>query len=275
MKKYSILLVDDDITIVKLLSDILEDEGYRILTAYNGKQAIESVRINEPDLIVLDWNMPELDGIETLRVLVAEKLITNTPVIMFTGAMTDSVNLKLALQEGAFDFIEKSFDKTELFARIKNALKFAQLQKDIIQLKQQEIVESTIKITRHNQFISSQINLLQNIIKDIPQDSALYDKLQQLLKNFEANQSINYWDQFNEHFLQLHPEFYKNLSQQHNNLSPSELKLCALIKLNFNIKEIADIMHFSPDTVKTARARLRKKLNLDTEDNLTNYLMRF
>ncbi|MEP7263937.1 MAG: hypothetical protein ABI772_05555 [Bacteroidota bacterium] len=81
------------------------------------------------------------------------------------------------------------------------------------------------------------------------------------------------WTDFNTNFESLNKNFYTRLKSAYPDISPNDLKICALIKLNLSIKEMAGILNISPDSVKTARYRLRKKLQLSTEDNLTDFII--
>lgn len=81
------------------------------------------------------------------------------------------------------------------------------------------------------------------------------------------------WNEFRMHFEEVHSNFYGVLKENHGELTPNEMKLSALIKLNLSIKEMAAILGISPDSVKKARYRLRKKLELNTEDNLVEFML--
>lgn len=81
------------------------------------------------------------------------------------------------------------------------------------------------------------------------------------------------WQDFNAHFESINKNFYSRIKQAFPDISPNELKICALIKMNLSIKEMAGVLNISPDSVKTARYRLRKKLQLQTEDNLTDFIL--
>jgi DNA-binding CsgD family transcriptional regulator len=83
------------------------------------------------------------------------------------------------------------------------------------------------------------------------------------------------WDEFRMYFEKVHSSFFEKMKQQHPDLTQSDLKLCALISLNLSMKEMAELMGISPESVKMARHRLRKKLNLATEDNLTEFIASF
>ena len=83
------------------------------------------------------------------------------------------------------------------------------------------------------------------------------------------------WEEFEARFVQINNSFYEALNKKHDNLSRNELKLCALIKLNFSSKEMADILGVSADSINKARYRLRKKLNLTRDENLVSYITAF
>ena len=88
-----------------------------------------------------------------------------------------------------------------------------------------------------------------------------------------GNNQDKEWQDFNKYFESINKNFNTRIKQAYPDISPNDLKICALIKLNLSIKEMAGILNISPDSVKTARYRLRKKLQLNTEDNLTEFIL--
>jgi len=116
-----ILVVDDDKKIVDLVSLYLRREGYGVLAAYDGREALELARLKQPDLIVLDLLLPELDGKDVCRLLRAE---SSVPIIMLTARSTDEDKL-LGLDLGADDYITKPFNPRELVARVRAVLRRA------------------------------------------------------------------------------------------------------------------------------------------------------
>ena len=116
---YNILVVDDDKEIVGAIEIYLKNEGYKILKAYNGKQALEIVKEQEIHLIILDIMMPEKDGIETLEELRKEKTI---PVILLSAKSEDYDKIG-GLNSGADDYITKPFNPLELIARVNSCLR--------------------------------------------------------------------------------------------------------------------------------------------------------
>jgi DNA-binding CsgD family transcriptional regulator len=104
--------------------------------------------------------------------------------------------------------------------------------------------------------------------------SAISGKLNSLKKLVDHSFSIDKdWEDFRLHFEQVHQDFFKLLKDRCPELSNSELKLCALVKLNLNMKEMSAILGISPESVKTARYRLRKKLQLSHEESLSDFIM--
>lgn len=118
-KMYNILVVDDDKEIVGAIEIYLKKEGYNILKAYNGKQALKVVQENEIHLILLDIMMPEKDGIETLEEIRKNKTI---PVILLSAKSEDYDKIG-GLNSGADDYITKPFNPLELIARVNSNLR--------------------------------------------------------------------------------------------------------------------------------------------------------
>jgi DNA-binding response OmpR family regulator len=116
-----ILVVDDDKKIVELVSLYLRRDGYGVLAAYDGREALELARQKQPDLIVLDLLLPELDGKDVCRLLRAESRV---PIIMLTARSTDEDKLA-GLDLGADDYVTKPFNPRELVARIRAVLRRA------------------------------------------------------------------------------------------------------------------------------------------------------
>jgi diguanylate cyclase (GGDEF)-like protein len=118
----TILVVDDDVDIVRFVEMNLRLEGYRVLIARDGAEALELVATDLPDLILLDVMMPGLDGIEVTRRLRADSRTSTLPIIMLT-AKTMTADRVLGLTAGADDYIIKPFDTLELVARVRSTLR--------------------------------------------------------------------------------------------------------------------------------------------------------
>ena len=116
---YNILVVDDDKEIVSAIEIYLKKEGYNIIKAYNGNEALEKVKENEIHLIILDIMMPEKDGLETLEELRKDKSI---PVILLSAKSEDYDKIG-GLNQGADDYITKPFNPLELIARVNSQIR--------------------------------------------------------------------------------------------------------------------------------------------------------
>jgi len=101
MKK--ILIIDDDKTFRVILKEVLIKEGYHLLEAPSGEKGLELVKSEHPDLVITDFQMPGMSGLDVLQAIV--KLKTGIPVIMITG-FSDTENIIKAIQMGAFDYLE-------------------------------------------------------------------------------------------------------------------------------------------------------------------------
>lgn len=113
-----ILIVDDDPQFRRTLHLALDSSGYQVGDAAGGKEALERVAGSAPDLIVLDWQLPDMDGIQTCKALRAH---SDVPVIMVTGNRANPKDV--ALKAGANDYLTKPFSMNELLTRIESALK--------------------------------------------------------------------------------------------------------------------------------------------------------
>jgi two-component system alkaline phosphatase synthesis response regulator PhoP len=121
VSKGKILVVDDEINITQILQFSIGAEGYEVITAQNGEEAIDKARREQPDLIILDIMMPRIDGYEACRILKANPLTKNIPVVLLTAKGRD-IDKRLGLEVGAIDYIVKPFSPNKLIDRIHKLL---------------------------------------------------------------------------------------------------------------------------------------------------------
>ena len=117
-----ILVVDDEPDVVRLVEFRLQREGFEMLTAGDGRSALDLLQTEKPDLIILDIMMPLMDGMEVLRQIRSRRGTSRIPVIMLT-AKTASVTVDEARQLWVSDYVMKPFDPEKLVAKVKKALK--------------------------------------------------------------------------------------------------------------------------------------------------------
>ncbi|MBS3782930.1 MAG: response regulator transcription factor [Anaerolineae bacterium] len=118
----TILVVDDEPEIVRLVRSYLERDGYRVVTAYDGEEALYTARHERPDLVVLDVLMPKMDGLEFTRRVRREQ---DVPIIMLT-ARAEETDRIVGLEMGADDYVTKPFSPREVVARVRAVLRRAQ-----------------------------------------------------------------------------------------------------------------------------------------------------
>ncbi len=136
MAKENILIVDDEEDVLELLEYNLKKEGYRTEKAMSGEEALQKVRITNPDLIVLDLMLPGIDGLAVCKSLKNDSKTLNIPIIMLT-AKGEEADIVIGLELGADDYMTKPFSPKVLLARLKRLL-----QKNIVQ----ELEKGAIKI---------------------------------------------------------------------------------------------------------------------------------
>ena len=149
------MLVEDDMELRAYLHNVLE-QAFRVEIARNGKEALASVSKSSPDLILSDVMMPEMDGIEMLKVLKADSALSHIPVLLLT-AKTDIEFQREGLAAGAFDYILKPFDTEVLFRKIDNVIR----QQDVLKqgiLKNIGISDINGKYTSYDRRLIEKLN---------------------------------------------------------------------------------------------------------------------
>ena len=142
-----ILVVDDELQIVRVARSYLEKADYRVLTASNGKEALFVARHEKPDLVVLDLQMPEMDGLEFTRRVRAEQ--PDIAIIMLT-ARVEEMDRILGLELGADDYMTKPFSPRELVARVRAVLRRSQVAPapaEVLQIKDLLLDKSRREVT--------------------------------------------------------------------------------------------------------------------------------
>jgi DNA-binding response OmpR family regulator len=121
MDPKKILVVDDEVDLVKTIQFSLETEGYKVFVSYNGEDALNQARKENPDLILLDIMLPKLDGYKVCRLLKFDEKYKHIPILMLT-AKTQEKDKILGMETGADEYITKPFDIDELIEKVKTYL---------------------------------------------------------------------------------------------------------------------------------------------------------
>ncbi len=168
----SVLIVDDLPNNVRLLSIMLTEKGYQVRKAINGQMALNTVRSLIPDLILLDINMPDLNGYQVCEQLKADEKTREIPVI-FISALDDVFDKVKAFQVGGVDYISKPFQGEEVMARIENQLTICRQKKQLQnEIKERQKTEETLEIYLHavshdlRNPVIGMLMILNNLIKN-------------------------------------------------------------------------------------------------------------
>lgn len=123
-----VLIADDEVNTTRMLQHIFEREGYRVESVHTGKEAIEQARATQPDLILLDYMMPGMNGFEVLRILREDPRTASIPTIIVTAAAREPADVARGLKLGANDYLYKPFAPQELLARAQSKIRARQLE---------------------------------------------------------------------------------------------------------------------------------------------------
>ncbi len=178
-----IFIAEDEAAIITLLKYNLEKEGYKVSFCENGEDALKQIKDKLPDLILMDWMLPDLSGVEICKNLKKGKKHNDIPVIMLTAKGEEEDKLR-AFDTGADDYVTKPFSQKELNARIKSLLRRSKPQStvDVVEFTDLKIDRITKRVYRNNIEISlgpTEFKLLDFFIKN---PKRVYSR-EQLLNN--------------------------------------------------------------------------------------------
>ena len=272
-----------------------KDHPYDILYGKNGEEGYQIALAEIPDLILMDWTMPVMDGLEATVKLKEHPDTADIPVVMISGVMTTVENLKEALHAGAVDYIHKPFDPVELTSRVQSMLRlgrsFAEIKQKNIEIqklmsrekelleeqlgqKEREITMQAMHALEKDKFL----NELQKRVKTVESDlgdevpSSLKEISKDIKSQITAEKS---WDNFMLHFEQVHPRFFQKLKGKFTQLTNNDLRLAGYVKLGMDNKEIARLIGVEIGTVKTNLHRLKQKFGLSVDERLREVIQSF
>ncbi len=153
-----ILVVDDTPANVKLLADVLDASDYDVCVAYSGREALEQVAKNQPDLILLDIVMPDLDGYEVCRRIREDATTALVPVVMVTALDPEEERIK-GIEAGADDFLTKPINRMELMARVRSLLRIRELHR-VVEKQAERLAQWNQTL---EQRVEEQVNTLERM----------------------------------------------------------------------------------------------------------------
>ena len=298
MNEYLILIVDDDPKQLKILTENLIEYNpdFKLLIATNGKSGIDIAMKNKPDLILMDWEMPVMNGVEAIKLLKAAEETGSIPVIMVTGTHGETERLKEALDAGAIDFVRKPYNAVELIARINTQIRHVEIFRKLIE--QQEIINQqekdltakerklleqdldhhqkqlamqTVNMVQNSEFLHSVLSDLKTIVPFTSKEGKSVINHIEFRINDKSNDHI--WKEFEICFERVYHDFYKKLNEKLPDISLREQRLCSFLKMNMSTKEIAAITFQTPNSIDVAKHRLKKKIAIENDEDFTKFLM--
>lgn len=243
----------------KYNSDMLTAQNYDQL---NVLQTIYETNKKEAEIQLLkEQNKVSVANQNLLWVALFAVAVIFIILYFYTGRKRKA---KLKIQEYKQRMLKAELDK--------KAIEEKNLQREV-QLKAASLSRYSLHLSQKNKILLDMSNTLRNVVSRKHMNTS--EKIRELVKEIDFNlKQEQEWDEFMTFFKEIHPEFIKKLSAiSENNLSPAELRLGMLLRLNLSSKEIASILRVTPDSVRVARYRLRKKLPIDQKEELVNFMI--
>ncbi len=269
-----IMVVDDNPDSLKLLSDILSEQGFQVRQALNGQLALAAAKQQPPGLFILDIRMPEMDGFELCRQLKKEPTTCSVPVIFISG-LNDSADKVKAFDIGGQDYITKPFEDTEVLARVKLHLEVSSMRKNLENMVRQRTINleesnTALKVLLEHRS-SEREKFEENALSHI---RSLVSPYLERLKNSDLDsQQSSLLDIVEANLLDITSQFSGTLYSSSLGLTRREMEVAALIKTGKTNAEIAVLINISEHSVSFHRQNLRKKLGLlGRKVNLVAYL---
>ncbi len=281
-----VLVVDDDESVRRSVAAHLEDLGHEVIHAADGKSAVAKFSKHLPDMVLMDLRMPVMGGMEAMKAILAESEETPILVISGVGQIADAVE---AIRAGAWDYLVKPIDDLSILslamdrAEEKRSLK-RQVREYQLHLESQ-VQERTADLQTANESLLHKTIALKEVVNSVQTekrealqtigtqiDQTVMPLLQRLKEMLPAA-GKPIVENIEESLKRIALAEAEPLTQLAGSLTPTEMRICRLIRKEMTSKEIAQAEGISPETVETHRRNIRRKLKLSNEQvNLTVYL---
>ncbi len=273
MNNYKVLLVDDQVDHLRVLVSIIENHlpGFTIFQAQSGKDVLHILENNIPDIIISDWEMPNMSGLELASTLQQSSSTSSIPIIIVSGINVTASNLKQAFESGAVDFLRKPVNPIELLARINAAITIALEHQKLLNEREQKILENAM-LSSELKSVLRKVQFQVDAIAAKCDDKSVANEVNTITSLVSEKLKSLEWKKYSGAYSTIHPDFIKRLLQKNERLTPTEIEICQMLRLGLSNKEIADLLCVAPESMRVSRSRLRKKLGLETPDNLQTYL---
>ncbi len=280
--KHKILIVDDIPKNIELAANILQTKNYNITFAKSGPSALQKVESIDFDLILLDVMMPGMDGFEVCRRLKADPKTRDIPVIFLT-AKSETENVVKGFELGAVDYVTKPFKTEELLARVKTHIDIREkinekdrIEKQLIQSKNADTQASTAE---NGDELEKQLEEKKKELGNVTLFYELRSQLDKLIqdKSPVARMEIRHIKEMISNLFidKSNQEFHRALKKEFPKLTFDDLRLCSYLKQRFLNVEIAEFLETSPEAIYTRKSRLRQKLGLSKDQDISEFLSNY
>jgi DNA-binding response OmpR family regulator len=284
-QKKKILIVDDVPKNIELAANILQTRSYNITFAKSGASALEKVESIDFDLILLDVMMPEMDGFEVCEKLKANEKTKDIPVI-FVTARSETENVVKGFELGAVDYVTKPFQTEELLARVKTHIdiraKLEEKKSIEARLSSSDDLDSSTDKQGESEEVKNLREQLESRKAELDNVTLFYELRSQMDKLIHdkspvARMEIRHIKEMISNLFidKSNQEFHKSLKAKYPKLTFDDLRLCSYLKQRFLNVEIAEFLETSPEAVYTRKSRLRQKLELHKDEDITDFLSNY
>lgn len=258
MEEFNILVADDTEVNLAIITNYLEysNYGFKVLHAHDGKEALQKAKQKLPDVIIMDWMMPKLTGIEVIRELKIDPRTVDIPVIITTGKMMTADNLKEAFNAGALDYVRKPLNKVEFTARVRSAVNLAKSTKQIKSQKDELLKMNKTK----DKFLSVISHDLRGPIGNV---NSLINVVLEDLKGNVSNDIIDTMSLLKESIITSY-NLLDNLLMWARNNSGRLIFKPEIVDFNFLVDEVVEL--YEPSAHKKGI-----KLGVEVSDNIEIY----
>ncbi|TAD95582.1 MAG: response regulator [Bacteroidetes bacterium] len=275
-----ILVVEDDNELRQMLAQELDQNGFEVWKASNGLKALQILKAKTPDLLITDWDMPEMNGIMLLQHIKKMPSTQQFPVIMMSGMMTESKSAIYALNMYALEFLRKPVEIAELLARIRAVFRIKEAENTLKEFYEKEkkwFEERLLQKEKELDHLKNMVLVRNQTIHQIKKD---LDKLlvennfepQLLQEKLEKQQDQNQeWRYFLFHLEKIHPHFWNKITAI-SEISENEARICAYLRVGMNNREIALLHNVTISAIQKNRYRIRKKMNIESEEIFLEFL---
>lgn len=266
-----LLYVDDEESNLRIFKSTFRRD-YDVLIANSAKDGIKILKEQKVDVILSDQRMPDMTGVEFLQY--AMNHYPDSIRMLITGYVDLEV-IKAAINKAQIiHYIQKPWDELVLTNVIKNTIKIKHLENENYK-QRHELITTAVQINRTGSLINYIIKYIDDLLKK-QNDNECRVGMIDIRKTLRSEiKKHDNWELFKTRFIEVHPTFFNKIKTAHPDLSRTELRYFSYLRIDMPSSEIAHALNVSTEAIKKTRYRIRKKIGLERDLSLENYISRF